>query len=209
MEEIWKDIKGFEGYYMVSNHGRVKGLGRFTTIFGSKSIFIKPKLLKSTNCHGYRNINLCKNGKKTSFLLHRLIAITFIDNPNNYPEINHKNEIKSDNHVDNLEWVTHKYNANYGTKNIRTSIALKKRGMWAGDKNPNFGNIGDKHRMFGVRGINHPSSKPVYGITDEGIIHNFESIALAADYFGVTGVAVSNAIIGKSKSCCKIKWFFK
>ena len=103
-KEIWVDIKGFKGIYKISNHGRVYSL--------KNNIIRKPK----TNNRGYWQIALHKDGKEHMFLLHRLVAIHFVNNPHNYPQVNHKDENKDNNRADNLEWCTNEYNALYGTR---------------------------------------------------------------------------------------------
>lgn len=115
--EIWKDIEGYEGLYQVSNFGRVKSLPRNTT----KGGVIKP----IKNKDGYLYIVLCQNGKVKTFKTHRLVAITFLNNPNNLPCVNHKNEIKTDNRLENLEFCSYQYNNSYGTKPERISESLK------------------------------------------------------------------------------------
>lgn len=116
MEEIWKDIKGYEGLYQVSNLGRVKSLGN------GKSNNSKVKILKPCkNKDGYFLITLSKNNKKKSYRINRLVASAFIPNPNNLTQVNHKDEDKTNNRVDNLEWCDSKYNTNYGTRNKRIS----------------------------------------------------------------------------------------
>ena len=110
MEE-WKDIEGYEGMYQVSNQGRVKSLK-----FGKEKI---RKCREMSN--GYLVVGLCKEGKRTDKLVHRLVAEAFLPNPNNLPQVNHKDENPSNNNVENLEWCTPKYNCNYGTRNQRCS----------------------------------------------------------------------------------------
>jgi len=101
MKETWKDIPNYEGLYQVSNLGKVKSL-----------LFNKEKILKTRlSTKGYELINL----KGKTFRVHTLVANTFLSNPNNYKEVNHKNERKADNNVDNLEWCSRKYNCNYGS----------------------------------------------------------------------------------------------
>lgn len=106
--EIWKDISGYEGKYQISNLGRVKRLGNNKT----KKEKIK---IPAKNKDGYLRVNLYKEGKYKTFTVHRLVAEAFIQNPNNYPCVNHKDENPSNNNVDNLEWCDYKYNSNYGT----------------------------------------------------------------------------------------------
>lgn len=109
--EIWKDIKGYEGRYKVSTQGRVYS-------------YLNYKIIKQQlNCHGYYSVILYnKYGKAKRESVHRLVALTFIDNPNSFPVVNHKDENRTNNNVNNLEWCTHKYNSNYGTSQKRHSI---------------------------------------------------------------------------------------
>jgi hypothetical protein len=111
--EIWKDIEGYEGMYQVSNMGRVRSLDRVKPNSGGQ--IAKGHILPhSDNRHGYRFVSLWKFNKGRRFYVHRLVASAFIPNPNNFPIINHKDEDKSNNRHDNLEWCTQKYNINYG-----------------------------------------------------------------------------------------------
>ena len=117
MEEIWKDIDGYNGKYQVSNFGRVKSI-----------IFNKERILKfRISEKGYSIVQLNINGIKKNYRVHRLVAQAFIPNPDNLPQINHKDENKLNNCVDNLEWCTNKYNANYGTHIERSSKGKYKR----------------------------------------------------------------------------------
>ena len=119
MEEIWKDIKGYENLYQISNLGNVKSLNYRCTK--------KEKLLKlCKDSDGYLNVNLCKDGKSKTMKVHRLVAEAFLDNPYNLPQVNHINECKTDNRVENLEFCDNRYNINYGTRNERVSIAVSK-----------------------------------------------------------------------------------
>ena len=105
--EIWLPIEGYEGLYEVSNMGRVKSLGN--------DKLRKEKILRQAknDKNGYLQVNLCKDGKMKTCTVHRLVGNAFIDNPNNLPCFNHKDEDKTNNCVDNLEPCDHKYNLNY------------------------------------------------------------------------------------------------
>ena len=121
MEEIWRDIKGYEGLYQVSNLGRVRSLDRFISQKNNSGPYkrlIKGKLLKNgKNSQKYLLVVLSKpNNKPKVIHIHRLVAEAFIPNPENLPCVNHKDEDKQNNMVENLEWCTYKYNNNYGTK---------------------------------------------------------------------------------------------
>ena len=111
MEEVWCPIKGFENIYEVSDQGRVRSLK-----FGKERI-LKPGKIQN----GYLKVNLWKNGEMKQCKVHRLVAQTFIPNPDNLPQVNHKDENKTNNSVQNLEWCDQKYNINYGTRTDRCS----------------------------------------------------------------------------------------
>lgn len=119
MKEEFKDIKGYEGLYQISNLGRVKSLNYRHT--GREKI-LKLKIDKD----GYLLICLYKNGKQKFFTIHRLVAEEFIPNPNNLPQVNHKNEIKDDNRMENLEWCTVKYNNIYNGRQKRIAEKISK-----------------------------------------------------------------------------------
>lgn len=120
INEIWKDIDGYEEKYKVSNLGRVKSINYNST---GKEKILKPVKDKD----GYLFVILSKKGKCKRFSVHRLVAQTFIENPNNLPFINHKDENKTNNSVENLEWCDRRYNNNYGTRNERIGVALSKQ----------------------------------------------------------------------------------
>lgn len=126
MEE-WRDIKVYEGLYQVSNYGRVKSLERYEKC-GNFIRVRKEKILKQKlNLYGYLEVGLCKNAITKYFKVHRLVAESFISNPNNYPQVNHKDENKENNCVDNLEWCDCSYNINYGTRSEKCAEKLLNR----------------------------------------------------------------------------------
>jgi len=107
MEEIWKDINGYEGKYQISNLGRVKSLARTTTYNDGRKKFIIERILQPILCKiGYYSLGLSLDGVPSVVTIHRLVALTFIPNPENKRAVNHKNGVKTDNRVENLEWVT-------------------------------------------------------------------------------------------------------
>ena len=113
MKEEWRDIEGFEGKYMVSNLGRVKSLNYHRTG--------KEGILEGVDYgEGYLYVNLCKDGKGKQCRINRLVAQAFLENPDNLPEVNHKDENKQNNCVQNLEWCDRAYNNNYGTRTEKT-----------------------------------------------------------------------------------------
>ena len=119
--EIWKDVVGFEGFYQVSSHGRVKSLDRH--VLGKAGLlYLQRSMIKiqKLNRLGYSTLHLCINSVNKIFSVHRLVAKAFIPNPENKPQVNHIDSIRDNNHVDNLEWCTH-------IENIRHS--------WANNKN--------------------------------------------------------------------------
>ena len=117
MEEIWKDIEGYEGLYEVSSYGRVRSLGQFVNHNYGGDAYRKGRILKpGLGSKKYLSVTLSKNGIQKQYSVHRLVAQAFIPNINNLPIINHKDEDRTNNSVDNLEWCDYKYNVNYGNR---------------------------------------------------------------------------------------------
>ena len=114
--EIWKPVVGYEGLYEVSNWGRIK-----STKYGKERIL---KLIKDKD--GYLFVRLYKNGIIKNYFVHRLVAQAFIPNPDNLPQVNHKDENPINNVVSNLEWCDAKYNCNYGNRNKKVAEKLSK-----------------------------------------------------------------------------------
>ena len=100
-----RDVKNYEGLYAVTSCGRVWSY--------KNKCFLKP----GVSTKGYLVVNLCKDGQRKMYSLHRIVAEAYIPNPDNLPQVNHKDENKANNCLQNLEWCDHKYNINYGTRN--------------------------------------------------------------------------------------------
>lgn len=133
MTEEWRPLKEFDGSYEVSSFGRVRSLDRMIAD-GRPGVALKRllrgRIMATTpNNHGYLCVYICKDGKKYCKRVHRLVAEAFIPNPENLPQINHKDENKKNNKVDNLEWCTAEYNMNYGTLPKKLSKRKSKRCM--------------------------------------------------------------------------------
>ena len=130
--EVWKDYKDYEGLYQASNLGRMRSLDRWVSSKNGSMQFKKGRILKLINHNrGYLSVNLCKNNKRKTYLVHRIIAETFLPNPDNLPCVNHKDENKLNNNVDNLEYCSVLYNNSYGTRLQRCSVKMRNRKEWS------------------------------------------------------------------------------
>ena len=127
-EEIWKDIKGCNGIYQVSSEGRIKSLERDIVDSIGRKYHKKEQILKPVlNTCGYLQVHLYDNKwERKSLKVNRLVTEAFISNPENKSQVNHKDEDKTNNCVDNLEWMTAKENCNFGTRNERVAKAQSK-----------------------------------------------------------------------------------
>ena len=179
--ENWKDIENYEGFYQVSDCGRIKSLERDVYYSNGAVHHVDEKILVPIlNRGGYSQINLNKNGKVKKEYVHRLVAMAFIPNPENKSQINHKNEVKTDNSVENLEWCTASYNLSYGT---RTARAVQ---------NHEYPKLG-----------NHPNAKPVFC---EELNKKFDSIRRAEEELGVNINCIVSACKGKTKTAGGFHW---
>lgn len=188
MDEVYKDIEGFEGLYQVSNLGNVKSLNYNNT---KKEKLLKPII----NSNGYKRVSLYKNKTRKTYDVHRLVAQSFIENPNNLPCINHKDESRTNNIVTNLEWCTYKYNTNYGTCIARMVKALS--------NNPN------RLKAISKALTNNPKrSKAVCAYKDGELVMIFPSVG-EANRNGFHKGHVADCCNGKRKSYKGFVWSYK
>ena len=125
--EEWRDVVGYEGRYQVSSMGRVKSLERKFPIWHGGERIQKERILKQAVTHnGYLRVTLYTGNKPKTLKVHRLVCQAFHENPDNKPQVNHINEIKTDNRASNLEWATARENSNFGTRNERVAKARSK-----------------------------------------------------------------------------------
>lgn len=127
MEEEWRDIKGYEGLYQVSNLGRVRSLDRYIINKSNKRQYYNGKILNGNIRQGYLKLTLSKNNSQKTIPIHILVAKTFIPNPESKPEVNHIDGNKANNCVNNLEWVTRSENELHAYKNGLAKPSLKQK----------------------------------------------------------------------------------
>lgn len=172
MEEIWKSIEGYEGFYEVSTYGRVRSVDRVIEYSNGNKSKHKGRILKGeSDRKGYKRVRLSKNDEAKKFQVHRLVAIAFIPNPENKPFVNHIDEISSNNCVDNLEWVTGFENMRHGTIQQRLSD-LKKKPVRCINDGKEFGSVNEASEYYGIErrlisGVLSGAKKTTYGLRFE------------------------------------------
>ena len=163
--EIWKDIPGYEGYYQASNYGRIRTF----------KINGKPQIMRAALLNGYYRLALKKNDQSRSYMVHRLVAMTFLELPQELLdqgytidtlEVNHKDECKTNNKIENLEWCTREYNINYGTCQQRKAESN-----------------GIKRTLFDLQG---------------NVIKTYKSATELAEKFGLQKTRISEAVRGRN-----------
>lgn len=183
MEEIWKPVVGWEGLYEVSSFGRVRSLDReIVNKAGFRQSFTGRILSPARDKDGYDRVVLAREGRRYNRIVHRLMAQSFIPNPENFPEVNHKDEDKTNNLLSNLEWCSDKYNVNYGTGLQRRTASQR----------------------------NHPrESKPVQQFSKKGELLNvYPSIKEASRQTGIKTESISLSCRGLLKYCHRYYWRF-
>ncbi|MBN2661602.1 MAG: HNH endonuclease [Tannerellaceae bacterium] len=186
-KEIWKDVAGYEGLYQVSNLGRVKSIPRKVTNGTGGEFFTKPKIMnRHKDTSGYHAIALCKNSKMKKTKLHRIIAKAFIPNPDNKPQVDHINGIRTDNRLSNLRWVTPSENNKNGYRNGNKKV-FKPR--------------------VNVSGKSIREATPVSQYSQDGIkIMSFDSIHKASKHTGIPISSISNACKKQRKTSHGYVW---
>lgn len=185
----WKPIVGYESYYLVSENGDV------WSIRSNRKLKLKPQ--KS----GYVRVGLSVSGCRQDFAVHRLVALAFIPNPDNKPTVNHINENKADNRVENLEWATSREQNIHGTRIAR---AMKSTDWSARTAKVNYAEIARKHDYFSMNSAQMKKvvQKNVCGVT----IRIFDSIGQAAKSVNVSPGRIWQCCKGQRKTCKGSKW---
>lgn len=176
-KEVWKDIEGYEGYYQVSNLGRVRSLDRTVKQQEGFTQNIKGAMKKPyTRKDGYQSVFLYKNNKGNRQYVHRLVAKAFIPNPKEYEIINHIDEKPNNNHYKNLEWCDHQYNLTYGDKVERVTNSE-----------------GYKRRTQRLR-------KPIYVVDKEGNRKWYDSLTSAARELDLDTASITACLKGRNQT---------
>lgn len=181
--EEWRDVVGWEGYYIVSSYGRVASLGRYVKYY-TYTKWLDPCLKQQQMWkNGYFAVTFKKNGKKICASVHRLVAIAFIPNPNNYPCIDHINDNKIDNRACNLQWCTHKINNSKEHHSIAESLSKK------GKRLPSI-------------------QKPIVQLSTSGNLVRVYPSMRDADLNGFQHSAIHRVIHNKLKTHRGFKWMY-
>ena len=189
--EVWKDINGYEGLYQISNYGNVRSLDRYVNgNNGSKALKKGIVLKKQITNKGYYDVGLYKNGKAKYLLVHRLVAEHFIPNPENKRTVNHKDGNKLNNHVSNLEWVTHSENQIHAFNNGLQKTTKKQKDV----------------RSRSAIKFNIGKSKPVYQIDENGNIIRLWLSCTHAGKYGFSKSSINKCCQGKMKKHKGYMW---
>jgi len=189
MNEIWKDILGYEGLYQISNLGRVKNLERKVKCQNHERI-VKEKILKQSKGKKYQQVTLSKKCKSSTKTVHRLVAQAFIPNPNNLAEVNHIDANTKNNCVDNLEWCTRYENMQHAKENGLIKAPKREKNHW--------------YNKFGK---DHIRSKKITQLSkNDEIIKEWDSLADVKRDLGIFQSNISKCLKGERKTAGGYKW---
>jgi hypothetical protein len=188
--EEWRDVKGYEGYYRVSNLGRVIRLPR-----NKQGRYTHFNIRKQRLRNGYMCVNLSRCNKVQWFFVHRLVALAFIPNPNNYPQVNHIDECRTNNNVKNLEWVTQSQNNKHGT-------AIQRQIQHRHESDPH-------RKIWKAAAMKHAKKCSWRNKADNSIIKRYNSLTDAAENSGISITTILNQCKGKRKSRTSSYWTYE
>jgi hypothetical protein len=197
IDEIWKDIKDFKGLYQVSNFGRVRSLGHDKW---HKGRVLKPHL-DGKGC--YLMVGLHKESKTQHFNIHRLVACAFIPNPKHLPQVNHKDECKTNNCADNLEWCTNQYNINYNNG------AAMKRAIKTRYERYDVKELVAKTKSTKIANNSYSAERPVNQFTWDGaFVNRYPSAIAAMRETGIQMHVIAKSCKGKYKQAGGFVWLY-
>lgn len=207
-KEVWRDIEGYEGLYQVSSWGNVKSLGNGKS---NNKNYCKERILKAGKAKiGYLYVYLMKDGVGKTCRVNRLVAKAFLPNPSNLPIINHKDENKLNNNVNNLEWCSYSYNNTYNNKAKKIGEKLKGKKQSKEHVRKRAEKLrGRKKSKESVRKRVEKTSKPIVGVhifTGEKVF--FPSISEASKQLGISHGNICACCKGKRHSAGNYTWHY-
>lgn len=195
--EEWRDVVGYEGYYQVSSFGRVRSLDRMVKHPNGGLRKLKGRIISPSIRNHYPSIMIGANGVRIHKNIHRLVADAFIPNPDNLPQVNHRNEDKTCNIPDNLEWCDSKYNMNYGNRSAKCSKALK-------------GRVFTDETKIRMTNAKRDKMTPVLQYTLDGeFVAEYESQRAAARASGVRQSGIQHCLQKEGRTSGGFIWKFK